>query len=207
MDVVEAMRTFHFSVTYDYRCPFARNAHEHIITALRSGAPWEVEFLPFSLSQMYVDEGGTPIWEDAAKSRDLIAVEASEVVRAREPEHFMDLHLALFAARHDEGRDIRAKAVLRDVLEASGIAADEVFEAISEGWPREAFRKVHESAVTDHKVFGVPTFITDHDAIFARIMTRPSGDVGASRATIERVLELMLEHPELNELKHTTIPR
>ena len=38
-------------------------------------------------------------------------------------------------------------------------------------------------------------------------MTRPNGDASASRAVVERVLGLIADHPEINELKHTTIPR
>ena len=38
-----------FSVTWDYRCPFARNAHEHVLTALEGGADWDVRFTAFSL--------------------------------------------------------------------------------------------------------------------------------------------------------------
>jgi len=70
------MEPVHFAVTYDYRCPFARNAHEHLVVALRDGAPWNVEAVPFSLSQVHVEEGGLPVWEDPAKSPDLIAEEA-----------------------------------------------------------------------------------------------------------------------------------
>jgi len=29
-------------VTWDYGCPFARNAHEHILTGLAAGADWGV---------------------------------------------------------------------------------------------------------------------------------------------------------------------
>ena len=48
-----------FGVTFDYRCPFARNAHEHLVQGLKDGADWDVQFLPFSLSQNKVDEGAT----------------------------------------------------------------------------------------------------------------------------------------------------
>ncbi len=41
------MKTAEFSVTWDYRCPFARNANEHILTALQGGAEWDVTFIPF----------------------------------------------------------------------------------------------------------------------------------------------------------------
>jgi len=53
-----------FSVNWDYRCPFARNAHEHLATALEAGAPFEVSFIPFSLNQAHVEEGGMAVWED-----------------------------------------------------------------------------------------------------------------------------------------------
>ena len=92
-----------FAVTWDYRCPFARNAHEHLAVALADGADWQVTFLPFSLSQVHVPEGGTPVWDDPAKAKDLLALAAGVVVRDRYPERFLDAHVALFAARHDGG--------------------------------------------------------------------------------------------------------
>ena len=57
-----------FAVTWDYRCPFARNAHEHLIDALADGAGWDVTFLPFSLTQTHVPEGGVAVWDDPTKA-------------------------------------------------------------------------------------------------------------------------------------------
>ena len=37
-----------FAVSWDYRCPFARNAHEHLVDGLRGGANWDVTWVPFS---------------------------------------------------------------------------------------------------------------------------------------------------------------
>jgi DSBA-like thioredoxin domain len=196
-----------FTVSYDYRCPFARNAHEHVLVALRSGAPWAVDFLPFSLTESHREEGSPAVWDNPDRASDLLAVEAGLVVKERWPDLFYEVHDALFAARHDEGRDLRSEAVVRDVLESSGIDADSVFEEISVGWPREKFRSVHEKAVEEHSAFGVPTFVTDGQAMFVRIMTRPSGDPSTSVDAIERILGLLTGHPELNELKRPTIPR
>jgi predicted DsbA family dithiol-disulfide isomerase len=195
-----------FSVTYDYRCPFARNAHEHLFAALRSGAGWDVEVVPFSLTQSHLEERDTPVWEDESRSRDLLAVEAGLVVKELAPESFSSVHLALFAARHDEGRDLREAEVVKDVLAANDLDPARVFESISEGWPRAAFRKAHEAAVAEHAVFGVPTFIVDDDAVFVRIMSRPGDDPESSVDVIEQVMRLMVETPELNEVKHTRIP-
>ena len=196
-----------FAVTYDYRCPFARNAHEHVVEGLHSGAGWEVEFVPFSLSQAHVEEGGAAVWDDPAKAPDLLALEASLVVRDTAPERFLDAHVALFAARHDRGLDLRQEQVVRDVLASVGVDADEVLRTVVGGGPREAFRKAHEAAVADHQVFGVPTFVLGDRAVFVRLMTRPEGDGARARAAVDLVLGLIDEHPELNEFKHTTISR
>jgi predicted DsbA family dithiol-disulfide isomerase len=147
------------------------------------------------------------VWDRADKTPDLIAIEAGLVVRDLFPERFPDVHIALFAARHDQGQDLRQQAVIGEVLEANGVGADEVFAAIAEGWPRQAFRKAHEAAVNDHQVFGVPTFISGEASAFVRIMTRPEGDGERARTTIESILELLLGHREINEFKHTSISR
>jgi DSBA-like thioredoxin domain len=196
-----------FSVTYDYRCPFARNIHEHLVVGLDDGAPWEVDFAPFSLTQAHVEEGAPAVWDDPEKGSHLLAIEAGLVVRDIDPEHFGAVHVALFAARHDDGRDLREEAVVRDVLATAGVDADKVLAEVATGAPREAFRLAHEEAVRDHHVFGVPTFVTGDRAVFVRVMNRPRGDGAEARRTIDGVLQLLEDHPELNEYKFTSIPR
>src|SRR3974390_3934492 len=90
--VVTRMAKTAFAVTWDYRCPFARNAHEHVAVGLRAWAPWDVTFAPFSLSQVHVPEGGTPVWEDPDKARDLLAMLAGIVARDQYPDQFLSVH-------------------------------------------------------------------------------------------------------------------
>lgn len=194
-----------FAVTWDYLCPFARNAHEHLVTALEAGAPWEVGFVPFSLMQSHVEDGGTPVWEQSEKPRGVLALEAGIVVRDRFAERFLAVHRALFAARHDGGLELADPDVIDDVLTAAGVPADEVRKEIDAGWPLDELRRAHEAAVAEHQVFGVPTFIVGGQAVFVRLMTRPDGDGARARGTIERLVRLVAEHPELNEFKHTTV--
>lgn len=196
-----------FGVTYDYRCPFARIVHEHVVGALRDGADWDVRFVPFSLTQSHVGEGQPPVWGDPGRMPDLMAVAASLVVRDRHPGQFLDVHAGLFAVRHDEGGDLRDEAVVGKVLADCGVDASAVLAAVHDGWPVEVFRAEHEAAVRDHHVFGVPTFIVGDRAAFVRWMERPDGDPGVARATVERLVGLVDGVPALNELKHTTIPR
>jgi hypothetical protein len=199
------MRLPAFSVTYDYRCPFARNAHEHIVAALQAGADWDVTFLPFSLTQAHVEEGGTPVWDDPDKAVDLLALEASVVVRDRFPDQFLAAHWALFAARHDQAGDLRDESVVRAALTGAGVDADAVFAALSDGGATKEVRRAHESAAGDLRVFGVPTFIVGDRAVFVRLMNRPAGDAALADRTIEHVVSLVDGHPELNEFKYTTV--
>lgn len=199
--------TVAFAVTWDYRCPFARNAHEHLITALEGGADWDVTFIPFSLGQAHVEEGGVDVWDDPEKASTLLAPAAAVVVRDSHPEQFLALHRALFAARHDEGRDIREREVVADVLTEAGVDAAAVLAEIDAGGPIDTLRKEHEAAVRDYRVFGVPTFIVDGKAAFVRLMNRPQGDTELARTTIGRTLTLLTDWPELNEFKWTSVPR
>ena len=198
-----------FAVTWDYRCPFARNAHEHLLTALEAGADWDVHFVPFSLGQVHVGEGDTDVWDEPEKDTGIVALQAGVVVRDRYPEKFFAVHRDLFAARHDHGLKLSEPQVVRDVLVRHDIDADEVFAAIEEGTPLKQIRTEHEAAAEQHSVWGVPTFISGDEAVFVRLMDRsPIGtDAHASRRTIERVVELLDDWPNLNEFKHTGLKR
>ncbi|MGI8662450.1 MAG: DsbA family protein [Acidimicrobiales bacterium] len=200
--------TLAFAVTWDYRCPFARNAHEHLLTGLGAGADWDVTFLPFSLGQAHVEEGATSVWDDPARDSGILALQAGVVVRDTDPDAFPAVHRALFAARHDESLKIKEAAVVRDVLAAQGVEAEAVFAAIDDGSALKTVQAEHEAYAASHAVWGVPTFITGDEAVFVRFMHRsPDGsDPGESIRSIERVVEL-LDWPDLNEYKHTSIPR
>ena len=165
-----------YFVNWDYRCPFARNAHEHLALALADGADWDVTFLPFSLGQVHVPEGGTPVWDDPAKAKDLLALAAGVVVRDQYPDRFLDAHVALFAARHDEGLDLRQPDVVARVLDTAGVPGDTVVDEAGADQVVKELRRAHEESVAKWKVFGVPTFVVGDRAVFVRLMSRPQGD-------------------------------
>ena len=201
------MVTRRFSVTWDYRCPFARNGHEHVLAGLDAGADWEVTFVPFFLNQAHVPEGGTPAWDDPASQPDLLALSAGVVVRDRLPEQFAAVHRSLFNARHDEGGDLRDRDVVRNALTRAGVDAEFVLSEVDAGWPAKVIRDEHEQAVASLEVFGVPTFIIGDRAVFVRLMDRPSDDSQRGLDRVERVLDLIEGHPELNEFKYTRVSR
>jgi hypothetical protein len=196
-----------FSVTYDYRCPFARIAHLHLVEALQAGADWDVTFVPFSLRQMHVAEGEAPVWDEPDSDSGLLVLQVSTVVRDKFPESFLALHRRLFDLRHVDSGDLRDPQVVGDALREADVDPELVFDAIAEGWPLEAVRDAHESVVESHNVWGVPTFVAGDDAVFVRLMEGPDGDADLAVRTVERVLDLLVGWPQLNEFKHTRVRR
>lgn len=202
------MRTF--GITWDYRCPFARNAHEHVLAAMAAGAEWEVTFVPFSLGQTHVADDEPPIWDRPHDDSGLLALQVGTVVHDVAPLRFATVHRELFALRHDRGGDLRDRSALADVLDRHDVDSAPVFARVDDGRGMKMVREAHEAAVADHNVWGVPTFLSGEQAVFVRLMQRPRESSEPDRVavrTIERVLDLMDGFEDLNEFKHTSIPR
>jgi DSBA-like thioredoxin domain len=195
-----------FAVTFDYLCPFARNASEVVVRALEGGAPHEADFRAFSLSQVHLEEGAEPVWAAERPASGVLALQWGLAVRDALPDRFPAVHLALFAARHDHGRDLNDPEVLREAVAAAGLDPDEVEKLVAGGGPAAALAADHTWAVDQHRVFGVPTFVTGERAVFVRLMRRPASPE-AARSTLDRLLTVVADWPDLNELKATKVPR
>lgn len=191
-----------FAVTFDYRCPFARNAHEAVVTGLRAGRDWDVRFLPFSLDQAHVEEGEPPVWDRPPHERGtgVLALQWGIAVRDRFPAHFFDFHVELFAARHDHAQKLGHESVIRDVAGNAGLDVDALAAEVDSGRPLKTLAEEHTEAVKQWNVFGVPTFIEGDTAVFIRFMERDRVD------DVDRALDL-LPWTRLNEYKHTRVPR
>ena len=191
------------AVTFDYRCPFARNAHEAVVAAQQAHVVRNVEwrYQAFSLDQVHLDEGEVPLWdrEPDEWGTGVLALLYGLAVRDAFPERFSDAHVALFAARHDEGRRLDDEEVLRDTVASVGLDAGAVSDEVWSGRPLKTLAVEHSQAVDDWDAFGVPTFI-EHDAVFVRFMERGRVD------DLERVLGL-LDWTNLNEFKRSRLPR
>ncbi|HWE56435.1 MAG TPA: DsbA family protein [Acidimicrobiales bacterium] len=193
-----------FAVTWDYRCPFARIGHDHILTGLADGADWDVSFKAFSLDQTHVEEGGAPVWEAPDRYPGVTANLAGIAVRDGQPEQFQAVHRALFEARHQEALDLRDRSIIGKVLDRVGVDGAGVLAEVDSGRPLEALRDEHTWAIDEHQIFGVPTFVADGRSVFVRLMRRPE-DGAAARRTVERIVDMIVGWPELNEFKHTSL--
>lgn len=188
-----------FEVTFDYLCPFARNAAEAVVTGLREGRHWDVTFRPFSLSQVHVEEDDPDVFDDPRASG-VLALHWGLAVRDTQPDRFHSAHVALFAARHDQGKDISDEGVIREALESAAVDVDAAAEVVAAGSPAKSLAAEHTEAVDRWRVFGVPTFIRGDIATFIRFMNRGDTD------DLDRALTL-LDWQGLNEFKRTVVPR
>ena len=198
--------TLRFGLTWDYRCPFARIVHAHVVAGLLDGADWDVRFVPFSLGQVHVEDGEPPIWDRPEDDTGLLALQAAVVVRDSMPDRFPVVHRALFEARHAEGAQLRDENVLRSLLEANDVDPDPVFDEVATGRPLASIRDEHTAATRDLDVWGVPTFMTDGQAAFVRLMDMPV-DAADARRSVERIVTMLDGWPSLNEFKHTSLDR
>ena len=192
-----------FALTWDYRCPFARNGHEALVKGLREGRDWDVRFWPFSLDQVHVEEGDTPAWQRDLDEKGTTGVRAllwGIAVRDAFPDKFLDFHVGVFRARHDEGKKIAEESVLREVATSVGLDADAVADEVASGRPVKALEAEHTEAVDRYAVFGVPTIIEGDEAVFVRLMERGNAD------DLAKALDLV-GTTRLNEFKRTKIPR
>lgn len=198
-----------FGITFDYLCPWARNLNEHVLVGLRSGAPWTVRFVPYSLSQGHVAEEDVPIWQrdNPYSASGILALAAGLIVRDHHDEVFLDAHEALFAARHDRGLDIKDPAVIASTLEDLGVDGNAVVERAMRPATLEQLAREHSAAVDDHEVWGVPTVIGSQRSVFLRVLDRPAGDDRLARQRVDTIVGLVEGEPMLHEFKQTDLAR
>jgi 2-hydroxychromene-2-carboxylate isomerase len=194
-----------FQLSYDYRCPFAKNIHLHVVAALRAGADFDVTFVPWTMSQGYKAEGAPDVWDDPTRDEELLALAVSTSVRDFQPEHFLDVHETLFRARHERAVRLVTVDEIKEVLAPTGVDLVQVFADVESRRPHkvigESFREFDR-----YEAFGVPTFVVGDDATFIRYMNTPNDRPEESTALIETLINLMSHQSALNEFKHTKVP-
>jgi hypothetical protein len=191
-----------FAVSFDYRCPFARNGHESVVAGLRAGRDWDVTFLPFSLDQVHVEEGEPAIWDRPSDEQGsgVKALCWAIAIRDEFRDKFLDWHTAAFTARHEDGAKIAKDEVLAEIATSVGLDPAAIAAEVATGRPLKTLAQSHTDAVKNHAIFGVPTFVVGDQVAFVRLMDRGNPE------DIDRVLDL-LEWTDLNEFKHTSVPR
>ena len=194
-----------FGLSYDYRCPFAKNIHLHVLAALAAGADFDVTFIPWTMSQGHRPPGAPDVWDDPSHDGALVALAASVSVRDTQPELFRAAHEALFRARHERAIRLSTLEEVRDVLAPVGVDLEQLGADVASRRPHGVIAESYRM-MDGYEAFGVPTFVVGSDATFVRYMTPPSDDGLASVTIIQSLVELMAHQSDLNEFKHTRVP-
>ncbi|CAB4868679.1 unannotated protein [freshwater metagenome] len=193
-----------FTLSYDYRCPFAKNMHLHVIRALRAGAEFDVTFAPWTMSQGHRATGSPDVWDDPSKDSELLSLAYSTSIRDQQADHFLDAHEALFRGRHERGIRLISHEEIADVLSGTGVDIEHTRADVESRHPHEVIGETFRQ-FERLQAFGVPTFIVNGDATFVRYMKPPTEDATNSIEIISSLVTLMADSPDLNEFKHTQV--
>ena len=195
-----------FAVTWDYRCPYGRIVHDHVVTGLLAGADWNVTFLPYCLGQSNRDPGLPPIWETPQADSGLFALQVGVAARDADPARFPTFHHAVYEYRHTRAGNLNDRDAIAAMLTDAGLDASTVFDHVESGEPLRTIAREHMQYVKSHDVWGVPTFVVDDRAVFVRLLRTSDGNAETAIATIDRILD-NIDWPILNEFKHTSVPQ
>ena len=171
--------TRQFAVSFDYRCPFARNGHEAVVAGTARG-PRLGRPLPAVLARPGPRRRGrdrrcgnaTPTCGAPACSR---CCGASPCVTRSPTSSSTGTSPRSRPATTRAPRSPRTRCS-REIATSVGLDADAVAAEVASGRPLKVLAEEHTEADKRWNVFGVPTFIVGERAAFVRFMDRGNAD-------------------------------
>jgi predicted DsbA family dithiol-disulfide isomerase len=194
-----------FDVFFDFQCPFVYRAARLIDSVRRSGRDLDVRWRYFSLTQVNSKDDGWAVWNAPAseKVRGRLAFQAAEA--ARRQGRFEDLHMPLLLARHRDGLDLDEPAVVEQVAAGVGLDPERFRNDIADPSILDRLAEDHAHAVTDHGVFGTPTFLfADGASAYVRLSESVNGNSASD--LFDRLLTVAAAEPRILEIKRPRRP-
>jgi predicted DsbA family dithiol-disulfide isomerase len=189
-----------FDVFFDFQCPFVYRAAGLLDSVRQSGREIDVRWRYFSLTQVNSKDDGWTVWSAPAseKVRGRLAFQAAEA--ARRQDRFAAFHMPLLLARHRDLLDIDQVAVVEQVAAGAGLDLERFRSDIADPSILDRLAEDHTNAVTDHGVFGTPTFVFgDGASAYIRLSESVNGN-GASDL-FDRLLTVAAAEPRILEIK------
>ncbi len=195
-----------FEVFYDYLCPFVYRASVLLQNLGRSHAPrLNVTWRYFSLTQVNSKDDGWTVWDAPAseKVRGRLAFMAAEA--ARRQDRFEDFHVALLEARHRDRLDIDQVGVVERVAVDTGLDLELFRNDLAAPDILASLARDHRQAVSEHGVFGTPTFVFDSGAAaYVRLAEPP--DVADADRMFDHLWAVAAGEPSILEIKRPRRP-
>lgn len=190
-----------FEVFFDYTCPFVYRAAEVIDKVRRSGErELDVRWRYFSLAQVNSKDDGWTAWDAPSSEpvRGRLAFQAAEA--ARRQGRFDDMHWRLLRARHRDRLELEDAAVIENIAAAAGLDGDRFKRDLADPAILHALASDHTTAVSQHGVFGTPTFVfPDGEAAYVRLA--PSALEDGAAEVLDRVIGIAAAEPRILEIK------
>ena len=197
-DVIE------LEVYYDYFCPFVYRASVLLENVGRT-RPLEVAWRYFSLAQVNSKDDGWTAWNapESEHVRGRLAFKAAEA--ARRQGRWQDFHMPLLEARHRDRLDIDRVEVVERVAVDAGLDLERFRKDVADPHILAALARDHTHAVSEHGVFGTPTFVfPDGASAYVRLAEAPDG--AAAIRVFDRLVSVAAAEPAILEIKRPRKP-
>ena len=193
-------------VFYDYLCPFVYRASVLLQNLGSSRASrLKITWRYFSLTQVNSKDDGWTVWNAPAsdKVRGRLAFMAAEA--ARRQDRFENFHMPLLEAHHRDRLDLDELEVVERVAVDSGLDFERFRKDLAAPDILGSLARDHRQAVSEHGVFGTPTFVfPDGAAAYVRLAQAP--EAADSGRVFDHLYAIAAGEPSILEIKRPRRP-
>jgi len=203
---VAAAEPISFEVFFDYTCPYVYRASVLLDAVRRQGGrDVDVRWRYFSLTQVNSKDDGWTVWAAPASEhvRGRLAFAASEA--ARRQDRFDAFRRALLEARHVDRGDIDDRGVIEHVAQHAGLDHERFATDLADASILDVLAADHREGVTQHGVFGTPTFVFPGGASAYVRLSEPVAADGALEV-FDHFLSVAASEPRILEIKRPRKP-
>jgi predicted DsbA family dithiol-disulfide isomerase len=168
-------------VYFDYACPFADSAARWASELKKQiGDEVQFEFKFFPLEQVNapadVEEA---IWDLPRENRSAArrSMQAGAAALQQGNEAFDAFNLELMKLKHSEGQDHGKRASILEAARRAGLNMTQFEEDLEDDDLLDLVREHYEAGVSEHGVFGTPTFVFPSGAaVYLQVLPAPTAD-------------------------------
>jgi predicted DsbA family dithiol-disulfide isomerase len=174
-----------------------------------SGKEIDIDWQPFSLSQVNSDKGaGVKLWDQPehlnGSDRTFLAHRAGLSAKRQGKECFESFFITLLRARHEEKKDLTDPEVVEDAASKAGLDMARFREDLADPDLLRELGESHTRAVEEFGAFGVPTFVfPSGNAAFLKLFIPPEEQ---SEEMYESLVKVMSEFRHVGEFKRPQPP-
>ena len=174
-----------------------------------TGKPVEIDWQPFSLTQVNNDKGPDfKIWEQPeildGSDKSLLAHQAGLAAKRQGKEAFESFFITLLKARHEDKKDLTDPAVIEEAGIKSGIDMAQFREDVADPDLLRELGESHTKAVEEYGAFGVPTFVfPEGNVAFLKMFIPPEE---RSAEIYDTLVKAMSQFEHVGEFKRPQPP-